>query len=219
MYLKNVLLFAAVAAFCAPSFATEPTAPPTPIQPTVPTPPIGDTFHLGDPVIRGNGCPAGTAQAVMTEDGSTISIFFDQYVAQTGAARGEERDYKSCNIAVPVHVPQGLSVALLDLDYRGYFNIPVGGKGTLSREYFFAGQRGDRINPTVFTGDGEISVSDRLLAESLIWSRCGADVIVRANTSLLAERPMNGTQQALVVIDTVDVSSSLQLHLSWKTCG
>ena len=207
MHLKNVLLVAAIAAFCAPAFANGP------------TPPAGDSFRLGTPIIRGSGCPAGTAQAVMTEDGSTISIFFDQYVAQTGPEAGKEKDYKSCNVAIPIHVPQGLSVALLDLDYRGYFSIPAGGSGTLSREYFFAGQRGDRVPPAVFTGAGDITQTDHLLAGSLVWSRCGADVIARANTSVLAERPTWSTEQALVVIDTLDVSSSLKLHLQWRTCN
>jgi hypothetical protein len=190
-----------VAALSAPALATAP-----------------DEFRIGQPIIGGSGCPAGTAQAVMSEDGSTISVLFDQYVAQTEPSAGPDLDYKSCNVAIPVHVPQGLSVALMQLDFRGYHSIPHGGSGEIRRDYFFAGQRGVRLGPTYFHGDGDIFLTDNLAVQALVWSSCGIDTNARVNTAIIAKRPAGSSEEALVVVDSVDVTAGLVFHLRWRTC-
>jgi hypothetical protein len=174
MQLKNVCLAAAIAMVsAAPSMATEPAAP--------------DTWRVGTPVLSGTGCPSGSATAVLTEDGSTVSIFFDGYRAAAGDHVFMDR--KACNIGLPIHVPNGLSVALLKLDYRGWYSLPAQGKATLKREYFFAGARGDRVADVVYAGQGEVETSDNLLALAQVYSRCGADTTARVNTSIIAESP------------------------------
>lgn len=49
---------------------------------------------------------------------------------------------KTCNIAVPVHVPQGYSVSIFQIDYRGFNSLPYGAYSRFNVEYFFAGTQG-----------------------------------------------------------------------------
>ena len=144
-----------------------------------------DTLQLGVPAYGGTGCPAGSASVSLSPDQTQISMLFDSYVVQAGG--GVAFDRKNCNIAVPVHVPQGFSVAVFGIDYRGFTGLPAGGRANLSVDYFLAsGGRGVHTAKT-FMGPTATDYlkHDDLGVESIVWTACGADTILRANTSML----------------------------------
>tara|TARA_B100000749_G_scaffold280899_1_gene281147 strand:- start:246158 stop:246760 length:603 start_codon:yes stop_codon:yes gene_type:complete len=177
-----------------------------------------DSIQLGDPAYGGNGCPAGSASVTMSPDQSQLSILFDEYLVEAGGDYGRRIARKSCNIAIPVHVPQGYSVAILGIDYRGYTYVPRGAQAKLSVEYFFAGRRGPRYSKT-FRGpkDDEYLVENNLIASSLVWSACGANTILRANTSMMG-RTNRHKDELLATVDSVDVEAGLIYHLQWRRC-
>ena len=74
--------------------------------------PSNNSVYFQQPAIAGSGCPAGTATSALTDDGQTLTILFDSYSADPGNV--------TCNIAVPVHVPNGFQVSLMTADYRGF---------------------------------------------------------------------------------------------------
>jgi hypothetical protein len=127
-------------------------------------------------------------------------------------------DRKTCNIAVPVHVPQGKSVTLFTIDYRGFNSIPHGAYATFTAEYFFAGMMGPRFEKR-FDGQQENSYTIRseLPVEAIIWSPCGQDVILRANTSIFA-RTNSTFEEVYTAIDTVDINAGLVYYLRWINC-
>jgi hypothetical protein len=102
------------------------------------------SLSLGQPSYGGTGCPAGSASVAINPDKTSLSILFDEYLSEAGF-NGKQMDRKSCNIAIPVHVPQGFSVSVFKTDYRGFASVPHGGYGNLNVEYFFAGQQGPRF--------------------------------------------------------------------------
>src|SRR5210317_1389202 len=81
-----------------------------------------DDIFLGVPGYGGNGCPAGSASVTLSPDAKSLSIIFDEFITETN--RRKPIDRKSCNLAIPVHVPQGLSVSIIDIDYRGFVSLP-----------------------------------------------------------------------------------------------
>jgi hypothetical protein len=179
---------------------------------------FADDIRLGVPAYGGNGCPQGTASAVLSPDFKTLSILFDQYSAEAGRSTGRNLDRKSCNIAIPVHVPSGLSISLFQVDYRGFNSLPAGGSSRMSVEYFFAGQRGPN-----YTKDfrGELNqnflVTNKLLGESLIWSACGAQTNLRVNSNITAQTNARN-EQTITTIDSADLKSGLIYHVQWRTC-
>ena len=140
-------------------------------------------------------------------------------MAEAGEGTGKRIDRKSCNMAIPVHVPQGLSVSLFKLDYRGFVSTPSGGNARLSVNYFFAGSRGPRVVRN-FPGsfDDEYLFTDNLQAAAVVWSKCGQDVNLRINSSMMA-RSNSSMESALGTVDSVDVESGLKYHLKWKRCN
>jgi len=173
---------------------------------------------LGTPVFSGTGCPAGTAYAVLSQDATTMSILFDQYVAEAGRAVNRTFDRKSCNISVPVRVPNGYSVSIIEVDYRGFNGLPAGATSQFDVEYFFAGAQGPRFSRQ-FRGPltDNYLLTNTLLASAVVWSACSATPILRANSSLRVNSNSRG-EQAMATLDSADVSSSLVYHLAWRRC-
>ncbi len=175
-------------------------------------------IRLGEPAYGGNGCPIGTASVTLSPDQKSLSVLFDQYIAEAGASVGKTLDRKSCNLAIPVHVPQGLSVSILAVDYRGFNSLPARAQSTFNVEYFFAGQRGPAFQRT-FMGplESDYLIRNNLIATAQVWSACGQDVILRTNTSITA-RTNPSRQDTLATVDSQDVSAALIYSLQWKRC-
>jgi hypothetical protein len=176
-------------------------------------------LRLGQPGYGGNGCPAGTVSATLSPDQKTLSILFDQYVAEAGGNSGRSIDRKSCNLAIPVHVPQGLSVSLFKVDYRGFASIPPGAQGSFNVEYFFAGSKGPVLREVFNSGyERDYLITDQLVGQSTVWSRCGEEVNLRVNTSTMV-RNSNPGREALVTVDSADVKAGIIYHLQWRRCN
>jgi hypothetical protein len=175
-------------------------------------------LRLGQPAYGGTGCPSGSASVTVSPDQSALSILFDSYVTESGATTGRAVDRKSCNISIPVTVPSGYSVAVFQVDYRGYNLVPRGGMAKFDAEYFWAGARGPRVSRT-YTGptNENFSISDGLVATTMVWSPCGADVILRTNTSLMSKSNARG-EQAMSMVDSADITSGLVYRLQYRRC-
>lgn len=179
-----------------------------------------DDIRFGEPAYGGTGCPAGTGSAVVSPDGHSLSLLFDEYEAEAGGATGRSVDTKSCNIAIPVHVPQGYSVSVLSLPVRGFLGLPRGARATASVETFFAGQAGPRYSRQ-FRGprNEDYLLANPLAAGALTWSPCGADVILRANTSVTVEANRRGEQALATMSFGEPDGSGALIQLQWKRCG
>lgn len=173
---------------------------------------------LGEPGYGGNGCPQGSASAILSPDGTELSILFDQMIAEAGNLAGKRLDRKSCNLAIPINIPQGYSVSLLKVDYRGFNLVPMGATNRLAVEYFFAGARGPRVD-RVFRGplSDNFMVTDQLIASAMVWSPCGAQVNFRVNANITAQSNMRG-DQTMASLDSTDVSAKLLYKLQWRRC-
>lgn len=175
-------------------------------------------LRLGQAAYGGTGCPAGTASVTVSPDESAVSILFDQFISEAGRTTGRRIDRKSCNLTVPVQVPQGYSVAVFQVDYRGFNAVPRGGVNRFSAEYFWAGARGPRID-RVFSGpvNDNFTVTDDLIASTLVWTPCGASVNLRINASMMAQAN-SAMDQTIGAVDSADISSGLIYHIQWRRC-
>ena len=176
-----------------------------------------DDIALGEPGYGGTGCPDGSASVTLSPDAKTLSILFDEYYVEAGGSTNKSLERKSCNVAIPVHVPQGLSVSVLTVDYRGYNSLPAGASSTFSVEYFFAGIQGPKFNKT-FNGalDKDYLITNKLQASALVWSACGADVNLRTNSSIRVRTTQN--KEALATVDSEDIKAAIKYQFQWKKC-
>lgn len=177
-------------------------------------------LKLGQPAYGGTGCPAGSASVTLSPDETALSILFDSYLAEAGSTTGRTVDRKSCNVSIPVQVPQGYSVAVFQVDYRGFNLIPAAGAYTrMDTEYFWAGSRGPRF-ARVYSGPtaDNYTLSDGLVAQTMVWTPCGASVNLRVNSSIMAQTN-RAQQQTMITVDSADLTSGLVYHLQWRRCG
>lgn len=176
-----------------------------------------DDIRLGEPGYGGTGCPSGSVSTTLSPDQKSLSLIFDEYSVSAGGDTGRSFDRKSCNVAIPVHVPSGYSLAVLAVDYRGFNHLPRGASSQFNVEYFFAGGRGPAFRRSFFGFlDSDYTISNELQAESLVWSPCGADVNLRTNSSMRLSTV--GYQEAMATVDSEDVNAAIVYHLQWRAC-
>jgi hypothetical protein len=175
-------------------------------------------ISLGEPGYGGTGCPGGTVSVTLSPDQKSLSLLFDQYQLAVGGESGKSFDRKSCNIAIPVHVPQGLSVSILNIDFRGFNHLPQSATSQFNVEYFFAGTRGPKFQRQ-FHGilDEDYLINNKLTAEAVVWSGCGADVNLRTNSSMKLNTVSN--REAMASIDSEDVNAAIVYQLQWRACN
>lgn len=177
-------------------------------------------IRLGTPSYGGNGCPAGTASVTLSPSEDAISILFDAFLASAGSGSGKRVDRKSCNLSIPVTIPQGYSVSVIKTDYRGFNFVPSSGAYTrLNTEYFWAGIRGPMFSK-LFTGpqNKDFTTTNGIIAESLVWTPCGASVNMRVNSSIMAQSNSR-MDQTDIMVDSADITAGLVYHLQWRRCN
>ncbi len=180
-------------------------------------PASADTIFLGAPGYGGSGCPAGSVSVTLSPDQKALSLLFDEYTVDAGGATGRSFDRKSCNVAIPVHVPQGRSVSILTVDYRGYNHLANWASSQFNVEYFFAGGRGPAFRKSFYGPlDSDYMITNELVADALVWSGCGVDVNLRTNSSMKVNTVNNA--EASATVDSEDVKAAIIYHLQWRTC-
>ena len=194
-------------------------------------------FRMGEPSYRGTGCPEGTASVALTDDKKTLSVLFDEYVVEAGENADVDpqnirkgRTFKNCRVTIPLDVPAGFHVAVVQVDHRGFVSVPEGGKAAFASAVFFRSRnqnrRQARANGTfvrrrmVFDGptDEDYILSSQL--EQPMWSPCGQNVHLKINTRLWAQSNQSG-DDVLATVDSVDVNandSKTVYHLLWQRC-
>lgn len=176
-----------------------------------------DDISLGYPGYGGNGCPQGSVSATLSPDNKSLSLIFDSFVAEAGPASGRTLDRKTCNVAIPLHVPQGFSVSIIGADYRGFVGLPRRASAQFMAEYFIAGQRGPTYVKQFAGGTNQDYFFQNMIGvQAVVWSACGADTNIRTNISMRVSNTDN--QDALATVDTADFSAGILYQLSWKRC-
>jgi hypothetical protein len=172
---------------------------------------------LGYPGYGGNGCPQGTASATLSPDGRALTVIFDQFIAQAGKNMGNTIDRKACNISIPVNIPNGYSISIVGVDYRGFNALPVNSWSRFSVEYFFAGSQGPSYSQT-FRGplNQNYLINNKLALSALVWSPCGQSVNLRVNSNMMVS---NSTyNDAMATVDSADFKAGLVYHFQMRSC-
>jgi hypothetical protein len=155
----------------------------------------------------GSGCPANSASVSVSPDGQELTILFDKFAA-LGNDAAQSR--KSCNMSIPIKVPQGYQVSLYDADYRGY--VAPNTSASLRSEYFFAGNRGPAFIRNI-SGETSYNVRDSLATVADVWSSCGDSVNMRVNASISARGA------GMATVDSFDLAHrGLVYHIKYRSC-
>ncbi len=163
----------------------------------------------------GNGCPSGSASVVISPDKTSVSFLFDEYIAEAGGQGQRTFDRKKCDIALGLKIPRGISVSLVDADYRGFHDLPRGATATFTRDYFFAGKTGPSLKKT-WRGarSDDFKVTDNLAVMAKVWSKCGTDVILRSKSAATVKTKRG--HEALMMVDSIDLKSKTLFRYNFR---
>lgn len=177
-------------------------------------------ISLGQPAYGGTGCPAGSASATLTDDGSVLSVLFDSFVVEAGGSTGRRLDRKICNLRIPVNVASGYQVALLAFDYRGFIALPWGSSAVLDTTYAYIGQPKPVRFSKSFRGGAQqnYSVVDELISTTVTWSPCGRQVMLESSAAMRVNAN-SSNQQTLATVDSLDVTAGLLYKVQWRRCN
>nr|QQZ51354.1 DUF4360 domain-containing protein [Phenylobacterium glaciei] len=171
---------------------------------------------LGTPGYGGSGCPSGSVSATLSPDNRSLSLIFDDYQVSAGGTTGRSFDRKSCNVAIPVFVPEGYSVSVLSVDYRGFNRLPPRASSQFNVEYFFAGGRGGVPPHLLRRARLRLPDQQRAHCAELGLVTCGADVNLRTNSSMRVNTVNNA--EAMATVDSQDVNAAIVYRLNWRRC-
>lgn len=184
---------------------------------------FADDIRLGVPGYGGTGCPAGTVSATLSDDQKTLSLIFDGYVAEAGGDTRKTVDRKNCQVALPIHVPQGYSFSIIEMDYRGFNSLPSGAFSQFNVEYYLAFPGAPVSGPKYSKRwYGPLSqdylLSNALGLSAVVWSPCGGDLNLRTNTSMMVQTN-RAREQAMATVDSIDAKASIEYLIQWRRCN
>jgi hypothetical protein len=176
--------------------------------------------YFASVTANGSGCPAGTWDAAISDDGQTFTLRFSQY--ETTIDPGQAIAIKDCQLAIKLHSPQGLSYAVSSFYYSGYAFLDSSGMNAAqTAKYYFQGNpiasnenRSDLRGPL----DKEYVFSDNVGTVDLVWSKCGVDRDLNVATRVLLRNNTRKTGSGYISNTTVDGSVELKFKLSWRSC-
>ncbi len=174
---------------------------------------------IGTPSMGGSGCPQGSTATVLSPDSTSLSILFDSYHVEAGKSSGKTIDRKTCDMVIPIKIPQGYGLSLAKLDYRGFNALPLKATSEFSVNYLFSGSRGPVFSRS-FHGPSnrDFTFTTPVIGPSLTWSSCGGEVQLKINSSLLVQSNPSG-ELAMATVDSTDVKAAFVYQLQWKRCN
>lgn len=172
--------------------------------------------------VTPNACQGGTYSAVSVSDGGTLSILFDDFSITTGPGsdRGVYRRY--CNIQVPLNLPEGYSLGVYKVDYRGFARLSSRQRSELSVDYALGHRsNGRRYHRRIEGGyEGDFVFTETIGAGLMKRMGCGSAAVLNV-AAMLELQTSRQPEQAMVTLDSIDGAQEggLLYHFDLRKCG
>jgi hypothetical protein len=189
---------------------------------------LGSTIDVPNPsgsyvaklTANGTGCPAGTWDAAISEDGKAFTVTFSNYEATVNP--GQAFSIKDCTLGIDMTTPQGFSFAVNSFYYQGYALLDQDGMSAKqTAKYYFQGNPiGAEEHAREVSGpwDDSYLFSDEVPVASLVWSPYGTTRRLNAQTRLVLKNNAAKSGSGYLNTSTVDGQIEMIFHLSWRRC-
>ena len=169
--------------------------------------------------MAGEACPQGTYSVVNAPDGTSLSILFDSFsLTSDGGARTSQS--KECSLRVPLNLPEGYSLGVYRVDYRGFAYLQRKQTSELTVDYNL-GPRGNSRHfsrKTKGTFDGEFLFTENIGAGLMKRVGCGEKAVldVTVKLALVGDAPGD----AMTALDSADGAArgGLIYYFDTKKC-
>lgn len=193
---------------------------------------LGQTMDVPNPsgayfakiTANGSGCLPGTWDAAISPDGKAFTVTFNAYEAVVDP--GQTFSIKDCTLAIDLRTPNGFSFSVSSFHYQGYSLLDKSGMtAKQTARYYFMGNpvpavelRSDMNGPF----DDSYLFSDNIGLADLVWSPCGANRRLNAQTRLVLRnntaKTGSGYLNTTSADGTIETPFKMTFGLSWKRC-
>lgn len=170
-----------------------------------------------------NGCPEGSYSVVVTPDGTTLSILFDQFTVESGSTSASGNTRKVCRISAPLNLPANYSIGVYKVDYRGFAKLAAKQETELDVQYFLGPRDSEhgRVFKRKIKGphEDDYSFTETIGAGQMKRVGCGTAAVLNVGITL----SLNGDLRAgapMASLDTTDAApgGALVYHFNLKKC-
>ncbi len=172
-----------------------------------------------------NGCPEGSYKVVMSPDGTSLSILFDQFTLDSSGSAGSTQPKKVCRISAPLNLPANQSIGVYKVDYRGFAKLVKKQETDLEVQYFLGPHNNDRgrVFKRKVKGphEGDYLFTETLGAGQMKRVGCGTAAVLNLAITLSLDGALQAGQ-AMSSLDTTDAAArggALVYHFDLKKCS
>jgi Domain of unknown function (DUF4360) len=147
----------------------------------------GIPVDIGPVVSSGPGCPEGTITVIVYGDNDKVNLLLNSYSAVTNST--DTSVFKDCDFTVPMSVPSGYSVGIINYRWQGSVVTAPGAFVNFHGEYFFGGPQSQSDDANWFESGFEYFVLEGR-PDHVNYSDCnGGEYIFEANTAVAVIGP------------------------------
>jgi len=181
--------------------------------------PSGHEIEIKGVAYAGSGCPSGTVASQLSTDKTTLTLIYDDFIAQSGKNIPPKDYRKNCQLNVKLRYPQGWQFSVFKADYRGHATLPHGATGTCKATYYFSGDSKQMSSTKTFKGpmDEDYLKTDTFGVSSTVWSPCGAEGMLNINSAIQLS-PLDSEKRALLTSESTDLKFKQIQYLQWRKC-
>lgn len=163
----------------------------------------------GQPTAVVQACPSNAYSVVRSPDGSTVSIIFNDFSAET--TRGQRGSVRTtCRIQAPLALPAGYGAGLTSVDYRGFAMLGGRQSAEITADYELGHGNGGRFNRRIQGRyERDFYFVDRLPPGQVRLAGCGgAPTPVLAINITLGLTTSDQGAAAMIALDSADHTSA-----------
>jgi len=181
--------------------------------------PSGHDVEIRGFTYAGSGCPANSVGHQLSTDLTTLTLIYDDFIAQSGKGIQPKEYRKNCQVNIKLHYPQGWQFSIFKADYRGHATLPPGASGTCKATYYFSGDSHQISSTKTINGpcDEDYIKTDVFGVESTVWSPCGVEGMLNANSAIQLQ-PLDSEKRALLTSESTDFKFKQIYYLQWRRC-
>ncbi len=191
---------------------------------------LAQSYSIGQPMMKGTGCPTGSVSAIVSPDGAELSLLFDSFAVEGRQGPNPfENLKKSCQFRIPISIPQGYNLEALQMDYRGFGNLLNGNRAIIMTA-------GPLVNKSAFLQpDSSVRVNLDNVVDNFTITQpiqqnfsnvCQGQKYIDFNTTVQvmgpqASAPQTLSQDSSVVIDSADIAGGQAVRIRFRPvkCG
>ena len=163
---------------------------------------------------RGSGCKQDSVSYSFSEDRTSFTVIYDNFIATSGPSIPISESIKECRLTIKINSPKDLEYSFEGVDYRGYTQLDQNVNLTQSSFINFSGFNHTKEIKTLGPFDGDYLFHDEI--EQDVWSGCRSQTLLKLNHRIVVER--RGDVQGFVTSDSSDGTVLHRYGMKWREC-